>query len=56
MFNLTTKVECYYLCGWIKTHKKTVTYIKIAPKLVNPRAKAGNAGEEEVCSMICQIV
>ena len=34
---LSTKTECDYLNGWIKkTHKKTVTYQKISPKMVNP--------------------
>ena len=38
------KMECDYLYGWTK---KTVTYAKISPKLVNPRDIAGNAEEEE---------
>ena len=34
----STKTECDYLNGWIK---KTVTYTKISPKMVNPRDLAG---------------
>ena len=33
-----TKTECDYLYGWIK---KTFTYTKISPKVVNPRDLAG---------------
>ena len=33
------KMECDYLYDWIK---KTVTYAKISPKMVNPRDIAGN--------------
>ena len=42
----STKTECDYLSAWIK---KTVTYTKISPKMVNPRDLAGepNAEEEE---------
>ena len=39
------KTECDYLYGWIKN--KRVTYAKISPKIVNPRAIAGNTEEEE---------
>ena len=38
------KTECDYHYGWIK---KTVTYAKIWPKMVNPRDIAGNAEKEE---------
>ena len=41
-----TKTECDFFYGWIK---KTVTYAKIAPKMVNPRDLAGIAEEEEEC-------
>ena len=34
----STKTECDYLNGWIK---KTVTYAKISPRVVNPRDIAG---------------
>ena len=60
---LSTKTECDYLNGWIK---KTVTYAKISPKMVNPRDIAGEREEEEeVCKpefsvfdaiMFCAIV
>ena len=39
------KTKCDYLYGWIK--KKTITYAKISPKMVNPRDRAGNVEEEE---------
>ena len=32
-------MECDYLYGWIKK-KQTVTYVRISPKMVNPRDTA----------------
>ena len=37
-------MECDYLNGWIK---KTVTYAKFSPKMVNLRDLPGNTEEEE---------
>ena len=38
------KTICNYLYGWIK---KTVTYAKISPQMVNPRDIGGKAEVEE---------
>ena len=46
------KIECDYLFG--KT-KKTVTYAKLSPKMVNLRDIAGNA-DEEVVAVMCLCV
>ena len=43
--DISTRTERDYLYGWIK---KTVTYAKISPKMVNPRDRAGNAEEEDL--------
>ena len=43
VLEISMKMECDYLYGWIKTP----TYAKISPKMVNPRDIAGNAEEGE---------
>ena len=48
----STKTECDYLNGWIK---KTVTYAKISPKMVNPRDLAGNPEGGEVV-VVCWLL
>ena len=44
VYDISMKMECSYLYGWIK---KTVTYAKISPKIVNSRSMAGNTEKEE---------
>ena len=45
------KMECDFLYGWNK--KKTVTYAKVLPKMVNTRRISGNAEEEATVTALC---
>ena len=47
MLYQSLKTECDYLNGWNK--KKTVTYAKISPKMVNPRDIAGEREKQIEC-------
>ena len=50
---LSMNMECGYLNGWIK---KTVTYAKISPKMVNPRDRAGEHRQRRIYLSVGQPV